>query len=77
MTNDALCTAKESVGKSEAVIFVRRLGLRPTLPQNARQIFVSEKRVSVGVLPSSERVKFFDVSWMCQRLVGLERCIKS
>ena len=36
MTNDALSTAKHSVGQLEAVIFVCRLGLRPTLAQNAR-----------------------------------------
>ena len=72
-----LGTAEESMGQFEAVIFVRRLGLRPTLPQDARQIFVSEKGVSVGVLPSSERVEFLDVSLMYHRLVGLQRCIKS
>lgn len=61
----------------EAVLFVRHLGLGPTLPQNAREIFESEKWVSGRILASSERDKFFDERWMWHRLVGLQRCIQS
>lgn len=77
MVEDALGTAKHSVGKCEAVTLVRRLGLRPALPQNARQIFVSEKGISSSVLPGSKRQEFFDVRGMRRRLVGLQRCITS
>jgi hypothetical protein len=61
----------------EAVLLVRRLGLRPALPHDARHVFVSEKWVSSGVLCSSEREEFFNESWMWHRLVGLQRRIKS
>lgn len=76
-TDDALGTAKDSVGESEAVLSVRRFGLYPTLPQNAREIFDSEKWISGRVLASSEREKLFDKRWMRHRLVRLQRCIKS
>lgn len=77
MRDDALRTAKESMDESKAVMFVRCLGLRSALPQNARQIFVSEKGVSISILASSKRDKFFDVRWMRRPLVGLQECIKS
>lgn len=74
-SDDALGTAKDSIGESEAVLFVRRLGLGSTLPQNAREIFGSEKWFSGSILASSEREKFFDERWMWHRLVGLKGCI--
>ena len=74
---NALGTAKESMRECEAILFVRRLGLRPALPQDARQIFASEKWVSSGVLCSSKREEFCDESWMWHGLVGLQRRIKS
>lgn len=77
MTNGALGTAKEFVDEVEAVHFIRRFGLDPTLAQNAREIFNSEKWVSGGILAGSKGEKFFDERWMRQRLVGLQRCVES
>lgn len=60
----------------EAVRFVCCLGYCTTLPQNARQIFDSEKRVSFGILSGGKREKFLNIRRMGHRLVGLQRCIK-
>ena len=76
MIHDLLCTAKNPMGESEAVLFVRYFGLCTTLSQNARQIFDGEKGVSGGILSSSEGEEFFDERWMVHRLVGLLGCVK-